>query len=352
MKQFAVTLLVALVLAGTAAVTLRAQEKKLDLGSLAAEPAPESDLKLPGAEEEGGVAGDNKVFTVATRDDIASLEVGDIYKNEDTSFKVVGIASKGPKGGKFSVQRVAGKSDPQRKWRRLSGSGPVHIVSRVTLIDLYIQGGAFLHPIAVLFVVMLILAINCIIVNRRRRQCPAQFVADAEAALQAGDLRKFEDLAAKNSSLMAQICRAMIERFDFSTLEDIKLRVETAAGRQIERLKMPVKALNLIAVAAPLLGLLGTIVGMVLVFEAVAGASGAAKASALAAGIRVKLFCTAAAMGVAIPSLFLFFIFNQILGAIIGDCEMYTERFLHLLAIHKRGGAAEGMPPAAPERAP
>lgn len=352
MKPFIAALLAVLALAGTAFTSLRAQGEKLELGSLAAEPAPDAALKLPGAEEEIA-PGDNKIFKVATDDDISSLDLGDIYKNEDSSFKVSGIASKGPKGGKFFVQRISGKTDPQRKWRRLSGNGPVNIASRVTLIDLYIQGGAFLHPIALLFIAMIILAINCIIVDRQSRQCPGRFVAEAESALQAGDLKKFEALSVKNTGLMASICRALIDRFDYSTLEDIKYRVETIAGRQIGRLKIPVKALNLIAVAAPLLGLLGTIVGMVMVFEAVAGASGAAKASALAAGIRVKLFCTAAALCVAIPALFLFFIFNTKLAAIIAECETITERFIHLVSIHKRGPEAGGAPASepAPERA-
>ncbi len=341
MKPFPrAALAIVFALAGAAAAPLRAQEPKLELGSLAAELDPGAALALPGAEEGELVPGDNKTFTAATDNDISSLEPGDIYKNEDSSFKVTAILSKGPKGGKFTVQRIAGKTDPQRKWRRLSGAGPMHIASRITLIDLYIQGGPFLHPIAVLLIVMIILSVNCLIVDRRSRQCPAGFVADAERALQAGDFKGFEALAVKQTGLMADLCRAMVERFDYSTMEDIKYRVETAAGRQIARLKIPVKALNLIAVAAPLLGLLGTIVGMVMVFEAVAGASGAAKASALAAGIRVKLFCTAFALCVAIPALILFFIFNQKLGAIIAECEQITERFIHLLSIHKRGSAA------------
>jgi len=75
---------------------------------------------------------------------------------------------------------------------------------------------------------------------------------------------------------------------------------------------------------------------MVIVFEGVAGTSGAAKASILAAGIRVKLFSTASALMVAIPSLFLYFIFNQKLGVIVGECELIHERFVYLLSQVKR----------------
>ena len=67
-------------------------------------------------------------------------------------------------------------------------------------------------------------------------------------------------------------------RIPFMFLEDIKERANIAAGAYLNRLRFPVRALNLISVAAPLLGLLGTIVGMVIVFEGVAGAGAAHRA--------------------------------------------------------------------------
>lgn len=206
------------------------------------------------------------------------------------------------------------------------------------------QGGPFLHPIAVLFVVMIVLAINSILLYRREKQCPTQFLAQAEQALEAGDLEKFKTLANSTSGFFPAVCRAVVDRFESSNVDDIKFRCEVAANRQINKLRIPIKALNLIAVAAPLLGLLGTIVGMVIVFEAVAGATGAAKASALASGIRVKLFSTASVLMVAIPALFLFFIFNQKLNVLIADCEVLSERFIHRLALIKRanGGTDSG----------
>jgi biopolymer transport protein ExbB len=292
---------------------------------------------------EGGKGGDQKKFVVATKDDISLLEVGDIYKNEDTAYKIIEIKDKGAKGGHFVAQRISGMSDPQRRWMRISGSGPASIVTSITLLDLYKQGGIFLHPIAALFVVLVILSINGLFIYRRKVHCAPEFVSAAEGALRKGDLKAFEDLANANKGLMPFICRAMMDNFETSSMEETRLRVEAATVTQIGRLRVPIRAMNLIAVAAPLLGLLGTIIGMVLVFEGVAGASGAAKASILAAGIRVKLFSTATALMVAIPALFIYFGFSQKLNNIIGECEMINERFLHLLGRQKRAqGASEG----------
>ena len=281
--------------------------------------------------------GDHKQFSYRTDENIATLEVGDLYKNDEkTFFKVTQIVAKSADGGSFLVERTSGKSDPGSKLMRISGLGPLTIAVRHTLLDIYIMGGPFLHPIAILGFITLILALNSLLVYRMKRQAPPQFVEASFQALQAGDIARFEDLAMKERGLFAHVARAIADRWESSTLNDIKSRCEIAAGNQLNRLKIPIKALNLISAAAPLLGLLGTIIGMVLVFEAVASAGGANKAQALSSGIRVKLFSTAFALCVAIPSLFLYFIFNQKLSVIVAECEVLTEKLLHQVAILKR----------------
>ncbi len=328
---------IALLALGLWALNISHAQDRLDLDSILRDKETLTQSEM----EEAGT-GDRKQFKVKTDTDTSALAVGDTYKNDEkTFFKVASILKQGSTGGAFMLERVNGAADPGKKFTKVSGSGPAAIVARTTMIDIYLQGGAFLHPIAALFVVVVVLLINGLIIYRQKRQCDAAFVAAAEQALVAGDIKQFDDLAAQEKGMMAQICRAMTYRLEHSTMEDIKHRVEVAAGKQIARLRIPVKTMNLIAVAAPLLGLLGTIVGMVIVFEAVAGTTGAAKASALASGIRVKLFCTAAAMIVAIPALFCYFIFAQKLSIIIAECEIVSERFLHLIAMRKRQGAGK-----------
>jgi biopolymer transport protein ExbB len=284
----------------------------------------------------GQKAGDLVTFEIRTETDITTLQVGDLYKNEETAYKIVAVKQKSAKGGLFTAQRIAGQSDPARRWLLVSGAGPKTIITRTTLLDLYLQGGPFLHPIAFLFVALVILCVNGCLIYRRKAQCPVDFVAAAEAALRKGDLGRFGELSTGAKGMMPFICRHMAQDFDEGSLADVRSRVEVATGAHLNRLRIPIRAMNLIAVAAPLLGLLGTIVGMVLVFEGVAGTSGAAKASLLAAGIRVKLFSTATALMVAIPALFAYFIFNQKFGLIVGECELIHERFMSLLAKIKR----------------
>lgn len=304
------------------------------------------DGEQPKDEEKAGQPeekGDGQRFTIKTDSDISTLEVNDVYASANSKFKVVQIVSKSSTGGKFIVERITGMMDPDRKLSFTGGrpkdrKPPGVIVTTLTLLDYYIMGGPFLHPIAALGFLTILLAINSLWIFRRRMQLPPQFVSKARRLLDGGQLEKFEDLSLKQKGLLPYVCRAMVDRFNSSSVEDIKERVQVAASGQINRLRLPVRLLNLIAAAAPLLGLLGTIVGMVIVFEAVASATGAQKAAALAAGIRVKLFATATALMVAIPALFLYFIFNARLSGIIADCEALTEEFFHQITKLKRTG--------------
>ena len=85
--------------------------------------------------------------------------------------------------------------------------------------------------------------------------------------------------------------------------EIMKECIEEAAGRVIHELERYVNALGTIAAMAPLLGLLGTVLGMIDIFSAFMG-SNMANASVLAGGIAKALITTAAGLFVAIPALF------------------------------------------------
>jgi len=297
------------------------------------------------SEMKGVEEGDLREFTVVTDDNISTLDVGDIYKSNASFFKVKEIRSKGSDGGRFIVQRTRGKLDPGRRWNRISGLGPPTIVSRETLLDRFLSGGVLMYPIAILLLVAIVITFNSIWVYRRKKHCPPRFVAAARQAIAEGDLDRFEGLALRQKGFFASICRAMVSNFKISTVDDIKSRCETTALQQITLLRTPLKVLNFIASVSPLLGLLGTVIGMIICFDSLAEeAASAGKSQAMAAGIKVALLTTAAGLSVAVPSLLVFFLFNQKLNLIASHCEGLAMEFVHELSTIKRaseGGTAE-----------
>ncbi len=351
MKPLALCLLFVGALAVLSAAPARGEEEKF-LDSVLTDPAKGGDKVAP-ADEEAEKA-DNKEFRVRADVDLTALEPGDVYKSAGSEFAVAGIPSKSNTGGEIVFRRTRGTLDPDRRFaysgpRLKDRKPPALITTRQTLLDLCVAGGWPVAAIAVLGLVAVALAMNCFWIYRRKAQIPAAFVEQARRELARGRLDKFDELALKSKGLFPGICRAISDRFLISTPDDIQKRVEVAAAGQINGLRLPVKLLNLISVAAPLMGLAGTIWGMIIVFEAVANASAAGKAQALAAGIRIKLFSTLVALIVAIPSLFLYFIFNARLSTLLAETEELTEEFIHTATVLKRNGTPVRVPRAPDE---
>jgi|GEM_PF-547108 biopolymer transport protein ExbB len=281
--------------------------------------------------------GDDEEFSASTEDDITSLENGDLYKNNSSLFKVISIASKGEKGGTFTMQRIGGTNDPSPSWARTSGSGPPSIITRESLWDLYLAAGWTMHAIAGCLFVTIILGVNSLWIYRRGRQCPPRFVEQAQTALQQRDLGQLQELTHDETGLLGGICRAMVTRFETSTLQDISDRCDLEAGRYVRVLRVPLNGLSLISAIAPLLGLLGTVIGIVTCFDTIAyEAASASKSQALASGIRVALFTTVGGLTVAIPAQVTLFISNLKLTTVVSECEFIAEQFLHEVALIKR----------------
>ena len=293
--------------------------------------------------------GDQKAFTVVTDDDVSTLEIGDIYKSSGTFFKVTAIRSKGTDGGKCVVQRIAGRRDPSQSWSRVSGLGPLTIRSRRTMFDWYLAGGHVMHVISFFLLLTIIILFNSMWIYRRGRQCPSQLIETAREAVTHGDVRKLHDISIQQRGMFAGLCGAMAANFNTSTVEDIQGRCEAEARRQISLLRMPLKALTFIASVAPLLGLFGTVLGIIMCFARIKEAGGAASSGNiqyLAGGIEVALLIALFGLAVAMFSLVIYFVFSQKLNLIIAYCETVADEFVHMLATVKRNADAEAEVPS------
>lgn len=105
--------------------------------------------------------------------------------------------------------------------------------------------------------------------------------------------------------------------------DDALAREETtrAARRELERLRAGLRAFELIATAAPLVGLLGTVLGMIEAFQALEAAGARPDAAVLAGGIWQALLTTAAGMGVAIPAAVALAAFEGVADRVQADLE-------------------------------
>jgi biopolymer transport protein ExbB len=120
--------------------------------------------------------------------------------------------------------------------------------------------------------------------------------------------------------------------------ESLKTAMEVAGRQATQTLEKYLSALATIASVAPLLGLLGTVIGMIEIFGAQAptGASGGTNPAMLAHGISVALYNTAFGLIVAIPSLIFWRYFKAKVDAITLSLEQSSERFYQHIKVHCR----------------
>ncbi|MBS8227736.1 MotA/TolQ/ExbB proton channel family protein [Vannielia litorea] len=148
----------------------------------------------------------------------------------------------------------------------------------------------------------------------------------AAEAWQAGDADKALALVAGRKGTRSRLTRAAIEA-RLSLGEDAaREEVTRAARRRLAELSTGLRALELIATIAPLLGLLGTVLGMIEAFQTLQNAGSRADPSQLAGGIWEALLTTAAGMAVAIPASAALTWFESVRDSIRGDMEDIAAR--------------------------
>ncbi|HKK35643.1 MAG TPA: MotA/TolQ/ExbB proton channel family protein [Paracoccaceae bacterium] len=149
-----------------------------------------------------------------------------------------------------------------------------------------------------------------------------------------GDRAGAQEIVAARSSLRAALARAaMAARLDAS-LTEAQAREETVrvAKAGLSRARAGLRMLDLVVTIAPLLGLFGTVLGMIAAFQTLQETGAQADPSALAGGIWEALLTTAAGMGVAIPASMALSWFESVVERVQGDMEDLATR------IFTRGG--------------
>jgi biopolymer transport protein ExbB len=169
--------------------------------------------------------------------------------------------------------------------------------------DFLSQGGWLMVPILLCSIAALAFFLERLWHLRRVNILPEAFVEPVFEALEAGDMERARGLCEGSNSPLAAMIAAAIERAG-EPRSLIKEIVEEEGQRELFYMERFAGALGAIATIAPLLGLLGTVVGMIDVFQGVvaqASGDGQVQAAALASGIWQALITTASGLAVGIP---------------------------------------------------
>lgn len=194
------------------------------------------------------------------------------------------------------------------------------------MIGLLAKGGVVLLPILVLSVLSVALIIERIAFYLRIRENSPELSERIVEMLSRKELARMREELSSRNSPEAEVLKAGLRLLGRKT-EEIERSMESQASRWVGELEKNVPYLSSIANLATLLGLLGTVTGMITSFSDMR-ASGVSDPAVLAGGISEALITTAAGLVVAIPSLFCYHVFRQIVNRTVSRMEIASNELL------------------------
>ena len=198
--------------------------------------------------------------------------------------------------------------------------GRVPAESGLTLWQLIVSGGAIMAVLGVLSVVALAMIITFFVTLNPRREASQNFIVRARALMREGDVGACELLCQQEEEMLPRILLAGLQVAG----QDRHIIVEamqSEGGRLAAALSQRVGYLSNIATLAPMLGILGTVLGMIRAFNSIAFQPAVVKPIVLAGGVSMALVTTAAGLVVAIPIMAFYFYFRGMVQKVVAAAE-------------------------------
>lgn len=190
-------------------------------------------------------------------------------------------------------------------------------------------GGWVMWPIMALMLSGILIVSEKIFVFMRRDQ-DAGKLADRVQALAGSDrIPEAIELCRKSPGSVGRVLLAILERADGSR-EDAESKAHEVMLHESPSLEKRITTMNILAAASPLVGLLGTVTGMVRLFDVIT-VHGTGNPKLMAGGISEALIATKWGLGVAIPLLLAYNLLDNWSGRIIGNMEKYAARLVNTL---------------------
>ena len=206
-----------------------------------------------------------------------------------------------------------------------------------SIIGFFASGGVFMYPILLVFAVGAAIAIERFITLSLITNKNASVWNTIQPLLNEGDFDKARDMAAKEESVMSRILNLGLARQGaVRRREDVEIAMEEGMVEAIPQLEKRTPYVALASNIATLLGLLGTIMGLISAFTAVANANPAEKADLLSASISVAMNTTAFGLMVGIPLLVTHAILTTKTNEIVDGLEMASVKALNVITSRAR----------------
>jgi biopolymer transport protein ExbB len=202
-----------------------------------------------------------------------------------------------------------------------------------SIVGFFVTGGPFMYPILIVFAVGAAIAVERYVTLTMVTNKNQSAWSKVQPALVSGDFGKAREMTSNDDSTISQLLSMGLARQGaVRRREDIEIAMEESMMEIIPQLEKRTPYVAMASSIATLLGLLGTIMGLIQAFTAVANANPAEKADLLSASISVAMNTTAFGLMVAIPLLITGTVLTAKTGEIIDSLEMASVKALNVIS--------------------
>jgi biopolymer transport protein ExbB len=212
-----------------------------------------------------------------------------------------------------------------------------------SIIGFFQKGGMYMYPILLVFAVGVAIAVERWMQLGRTRNENRKMWDQVQPVLSQGEFDKAREMVNEDKSTISQmLSMGLARQGTVRRREDIEIAMEESMMEIIPQLEKRTPYLALLSNIATLLGLLGTIMGLIEAFTAVSNANPAEKADLLSASISVAMNTTAFGLMVAIPLLLVHAKLTSTTGQIVDSLEMASVKALNSISNFAKRQFPEG----------
>lgn len=206
-------------------------------------------------------------------------------------------------------------------------------ISYKNLFEVVQQGGPMMVPLFACSFLMMVFVFERAISLRRGRVVPRPFVKRFLHQVREGKLDRDGalELCHENGSPVAEVFASVAKKWGRPSVE-LEQTVIDAGDRASGGLRRYVRLFNALATLSPLMGLLGTVFGMIRLFEAVSQADAMGRTELLAGGISEALLTTASGLLIAIPAMCFYVLFASKVERLLLEIDNHAQELVGLIS--------------------
>ncbi len=198
------------------------------------------------------------------------------------------------------------------------------------MLEFFERGGIMMYPLAITSLIAVAFIIERALSLRKKKILIPEILSVVENFSTLKDLDLARNICQRYKGPLSNIIMTALQNY-LASKEEMREILEDQGRQEIRTLQRGLVVLEAIAAVAPLMGLLGTVIGMVQVFEVI-NEQGIGQTAALSGGISQALLTTVTGLFIGIPTLIAYYYFSHKSENLILDIEKYTNQLITKIA--------------------